>query len=74
LHIARKYNGEWVAADGPLPFNLSGWIAQAGSQPYQGWLVKDGKVVVAHPFGSFETLISRQSTARSTGAVNKDLE
>ena len=23
LHFARKYNGEWVLADGPLPFVLS---------------------------------------------------
>jgi len=27
VHIARKYNGEWIAADGPLAFNLSGWIS-----------------------------------------------
>ena len=27
VHIARKYNGEWLAADGPLPMVLSGWIA-----------------------------------------------
>ena len=25
LHLARKYNGEWIAADGPIPFNLDGW-------------------------------------------------
>ena len=30
LHIARKYNGEWVAAGGPLPFDLSGWMAHEG--------------------------------------------
>ncbi len=29
LHIARKYNGEWIPADGPLPFVLSGWTAHA---------------------------------------------
>ena len=23
LHLARKYNGEWISAAGPLPFNLS---------------------------------------------------
>jgi len=23
VHIARKYNGEWIAADGPLPLVLS---------------------------------------------------
>ncbi|HNB54482.1 MAG TPA: M23 family metallopeptidase, partial [Anaerolineales bacterium] len=25
VHLARKFNGEWIAADGPLPFNLGGW-------------------------------------------------
>jgi hypothetical protein len=25
VHLARKYNGEWIAADGPIPFVLSGW-------------------------------------------------
>lgn len=57
LHIARKYNGEWVLADGYLPFNLSGWEAHNGEKPYQGTLTKDGQTVVAHWFGSFETRI-----------------
>ena len=30
LHIARKYNGEWVQAYGPIPFDLSGWIPFGG--------------------------------------------
>ena len=59
LHIARKFNGEWIAADGPLPFNLSGWIAHAGLKPYEGTFTKDGETVIAHPYGSFETLIWR---------------
>jgi murein DD-endopeptidase MepM/ murein hydrolase activator NlpD len=59
LHLARKYNGEWVLADGPLPFVLSGWEAQAGSKPYQGALVKDGEQVLACTCASKETLIRR---------------
>ena len=42
LHIARKYNGEWIFADGPLPFELGGWRVRAGSQPYEGMLYKAG--------------------------------
>jgi LasA protease len=42
IHIARKYNGEWIPADGPIPFNLDGWIAKAGELPYEGYLIKDG--------------------------------
>ncbi len=47
VHIARKYNGEWVPAGGTLPFDLDGWIAHYGSDAYQGTLVKGGQVVTA---------------------------
>ncbi len=59
IHLARKYNGEWILADGSLPFNLSGWVARAGSKPYQGALVKDGEEVLACTCASAETLIQR---------------
>jgi LasA protease len=59
LHVARKYNGEWILADGPLPFNLSGWTAVAGIQPYQGALVKGDQTVLACPCSSKDTYISR---------------
>ena len=38
VHIARKYNGEWILADGPIAFNLEGWIAHDGAQAYEGTL------------------------------------
>ncbi|MGB7537903.1 MAG: peptidoglycan DD-metalloendopeptidase family protein [Anaerolineales bacterium] len=38
VHIARRYNGEWIPAGGPLAFNLSDWIAGYGDIPYQGTL------------------------------------
>jgi len=59
LHFARKYNGEWVLADGPLPFILSGWVAHAGAKPYEGILTKGDKTVIAQPNGSAETQIIR---------------
>jgi len=59
IHFARKYNGEWILADGPLPFTLSGWVAQAGSKPYQGMLMKDGREVIASEYATQETLIWR---------------
>lgn len=69
VHIARKYNGEWVAAAGELPFVLDGWLAQAGSKPYEGSLVKDGEQVIAHPYGSYETHIRRpESTPQATAS------
>lgn len=59
LHFARKYNGEWVLADGPLPFNLSGWVAQAGLKQYQGALIKGDEVVLACSCANQQTNISR---------------
>lgn len=47
VHIARKYNGEWILADGPLAFNLEGWIAQCGDLPYQGTLIRFSRTVRA---------------------------
>ncbi len=59
VHFARKYNGEWVLAGGPMPFNLDGWTAKAGAKPYQGSLTKDSLVIEACTCGSFETRILR---------------
>ena len=59
VHMARKYNGEWLAADGPLPMLLSGWVAHAGEPPYNGTLEKDGRIVSARPDGSSGSTIVR---------------
>ena len=59
VHIARKYNGEWILADGPMPFNLSGWRVHAGSKEYEGTLTKDGKTITACTCGSNDTRIIR---------------
>jgi hypothetical protein len=48
-----------VLAVGALPFDLEGWIAYPGDEPYQGTLQRRGQVVIAHPYGSFETKIIR---------------
>jgi len=47
IHIARKFNGEWIPADGTLAFNLEGWIAHDGSLPYQGTLTRGSQTVTA---------------------------
>ncbi|HSV85233.1 MAG TPA: hypothetical protein VLH85_01570 [Levilinea sp.] len=59
VHIARKYNGEWILADGPIPFVLSGWVATAGSEPYKGALTKGEVIAIANFFASHETLVYR---------------
>lgn len=62
IHLARKYNGEWIPADGPLAFNLEGWIAQAGDSAYQGRLTRFGQTIEACLCSSRETQI--QATDR----------
>ncbi len=51
VHIARLYNGEWMPAEGPLGFNLEGWIAYNGDGQYQGTLVRNNVVVIANEQG-----------------------
>jgi LasA protease len=60
VHIARRYNGEWVLADGALPFNMDGWVVHAGAKPYLGTLTRGGDVVTACACGSLTTNIIRE--------------
>jgi len=60
VHIARKYNGEWVSAGDPLPFVLSGWTAHAGSAAYKGTLTKGDQTIIANQTGVRESQIIRQ--------------
>jgi murein DD-endopeptidase MepM/ murein hydrolase activator NlpD len=45
VHLARKFNGEWISAIGPVPFNLSGWISAGTGEQYVGTLSRNGQVV-----------------------------
>lgn len=56
LHIARKYNGEWVQAYGPIPFNMSGWIP-FGGESYLGGLQREDDKIYAQTYASSETLV-----------------
>jgi LysM repeat protein len=48
LHLARRYNGEWIPAGaGPVPMVLSGWTAQQDVMPYEGALIKDDQIRTA---------------------------
>lgn len=62
LHLARKYNGEWIVADGPLPFVLSGWTVHSGEKPYDGELVRGDQIVPANPLSPFSSRIIRRSS------------
>lgn len=58
VHIARKYNGEWILAEGPLAFNMEGWIAQNGAQPYLGTLTRFSQTVTACLCSNGESFIT----------------
>ena len=47
LHLTRKYNGEWILADGPIAFDVGGWIVHEGQAPYLGTLTREGITVRA---------------------------
>ena len=59
VHLARKYNGEWIAAGNALPYILSGWRVIPGEKAYLGVLVRDGVTVSARSDGSRSSLITR---------------
>jgi murein DD-endopeptidase MepM/ murein hydrolase activator NlpD len=48
VHLARKFNGEWIPADGPVPFDLDGWISSGTGEEYVGALKRDGRTVAAY--------------------------
>ena len=58
IHIARKYNGEWIPAADVIPFNLGGWIAHAGTREYQGTLELFSETVIASTDAEEKSLIS----------------
>lgn len=61
VHLARKYNGEWIEADSAVPFNLEGWIARKGAVPYQGTLNNFGRIITASDKGLANSYITAGS-------------
>jgi len=58
LHIARRYNGEWIPADQDIPFILSGWESAGFGVEYDGTLTKDGFVIEASGFPTNENKVT----------------
>ncbi len=48
LHIARRYNGMWISADGKIPFILDGWTSSGNGTEYDGNLKRDGITIEAY--------------------------
>jgi LasA protease len=52
VHLARRYNGEWIPADQAqagitLPFILDGWVSSGNGIEYDGYLERDGETLEA---------------------------
>jgi murein DD-endopeptidase MepM/ murein hydrolase activator NlpD len=47
VHLARRYNGEWIPADQDIQFVLDGWVSQGLGMEYDGLLEKNGQTVEA---------------------------
>ena len=63
LHLARKFNGVWIEADGDIPFVMDEWRAVEGAEPYQGGLIRGREMVIADQFGALCSFIDRECTA-----------
>jgi len=59
LHIARRYNGEWIPADQNIPFVLSGWVSQGDGLEYDGRLIKEQLEIEASGYPTDEHKIFR---------------
>lgn len=57
LHIARKYNGEWIDSVGDIPFVMSGFQPQSDGIAYNGYLVGNGVFIEAWEFYSPASLV-----------------
>jgi LasA protease len=57
LHIARRYNGEWIPADQDLPFFLDDWVSHGFGVEYDGILAKGGSEIHASGFPTDENRV-----------------
>jgi murein DD-endopeptidase MepM/ murein hydrolase activator NlpD len=59
VHIARRYNGEWIAADQILPFVMDGWVSSGAGREYDGYLERNGQKIEAYAGNSPDNGVHR---------------
>jgi LasA protease len=59
LHIARKYNGEWIPADQNVPFVMDGWVSSGDGNEYDGFLQRNRRKIEAYAGRSDDNAIRR---------------
>jgi murein DD-endopeptidase MepM/ murein hydrolase activator NlpD len=47
VHIARRYNGEWLPAAGSVPLTIEGWRVTGEATEYDGGMINGSQVKVA---------------------------
>jgi len=62
LHLARRYNGEWIPADQTLPFVMDGWVSVGTGNEYDGYMKRNGKTIEAWEGRNPANAIERQPT------------
>lgn len=59
VHLARRYNGEWISADQQIPFNLDGWISSGTGNEYDGYLHRNTVSIEAYAGRSDYNILQR---------------
>lgn len=59
VHISRRFNGEWIPADGPTPLVLDGWIATGAPGEYDGYLTRGDVIIEAKGWSAEDNILSR---------------
>lgn len=59
VHIARRYNGQWISAAGSIPFVMSGWQPALTGNEYEGTLTRSGSIVYSWDGRTNDNQISR---------------
>jgi murein DD-endopeptidase MepM/ murein hydrolase activator NlpD len=59
VHIARRYNGEWIPADGPVPFVMDGWVSVGTGIYYNGYMQRGDQIIEACECQELEHTLQR---------------
>ncbi len=57
VHLARKFNGEWISAGGIIPFEFDDWKVVNGARPYLGFMRRYSSIVIANEAADYQSLI-----------------
>ncbi len=59
VHMTRKYKGEWIGAEDPFPFTLSGFTALTEMPVFQGGLVNGARIITPRQDARADSIIIR---------------